>query len=49
MIVKHPGFPNVTRDVENPSDWVEQGWLLDEPPAPPKPRPKPRRQKFPRI
>ena len=41
MKVRHPAFPEVTKDVRDPARWVAQGWLLDEPPAPPKPHPFP--------
>lgn len=26
MIVQHPAFKSVTHDVDNPEDWVAQGW-----------------------
>lgn len=49
MIVRHPAFPEVVRDVSDPTEWVSAGWVLVTPPVPPRPKPKPRRQKFPRI
>lgn len=49
MIVRHPAFPEITRDVSDPAKWVAAGWVLVAPPVELRPKPKPRRPKFPRI
>ena len=35
MIVQHPAFKSVTHDVDNPEDWVAQGWTQLDPPVVP--------------
>ena len=42
MIVRHPLFPEVQRDVRDPARWVQAGWVPVVPPLPPRPKPHPR-------
>lgn len=41
MIVRHPAFPEITRDVSDPAKWVAAGWVLVDPPETPRPKPQP--------
>lgn len=41
MIVRHPVFPDITKDVKDPARWVEQGWVPVIPPPGAKPKPAP--------
>jgi hypothetical protein len=31
--VQHPSFPSDRLTVEDPAPWLEQGWILESPPA----------------
>lgn len=45
MRVRHPQFPEIVRDVDNPARWAEHGWVPVVQPV----KPKPRHRKYPLI